>query len=243
MTVTSCFDGNKFLRFFNFGNKPAKEMATEAPAEAAVEAASPVVDAPGPNALYSNSYDGYTNVRESASSKAAVLGELRNGNDYVTMIGEEGNWYEVEYYDQIGYVHKDYVSHTPSKPVTVDVDAKWLEGVWYTYGGMQAYLIFGNGKYTLLGEWYETIVAGKWHLEEDNIILTPKYFDKSSRWWSDSFNEEVMLKINKSAGTIGDSKKSIFSNPNDEEYQNQGVMEWSRADFNAEKKRVNSQVK
>ena len=42
MTVTSCFDGNKFLRFFNFGNKPAKEVATEAPAEAAVEAANKV---------------------------------------------------------------------------------------------------------------------------------------------------------------------------------------------------------
>lgn len=58
--------------------------------------------------VYSNAYDGYTNVRKGPSSKSRILGKLRNGNEYVTLLGMEGNWYEVQYYVQIGYVHKDH---------------------------------------------------------------------------------------------------------------------------------------
>lgn len=193
--------------------------------------------------MYSNSYDGYTNVRKSPSSKGEVLGKLRNGNEYVVVIGEVDKWLEVEYYDQIGYVHKNYVSETPSKPVTVDVDANWIEGIWWMNGGWECYLIFSNGKYTIVKEWYENVVAGKWHLEEDNIVFTPKYFDKESQWWNESYRKVVIMKINKAARTIGQTKKWTFSNPNDEEYQCRGSMEWSKADFNKEKKWVSARVK
>ena len=63
--------------------------------------------------MYSNSYDGYTNVRKGPSSKASVLGKLRNGNEYVVVVGEVDNWLEVEYNGQIGYVHRNYVSEIP----------------------------------------------------------------------------------------------------------------------------------
>ena len=220
----------------NRGKKAQVVMPEEEVVETVAEDASVVK-------MYSNSYDGYTNVRKSPSSKGEVLGKLRNGNEYVVVIGEVDNWYEVEYYDQIGYVHKNYVSETPSKPVTVDVDANWVEGIWFLEGGWQCYLIFSNGKYTVVGEWYENIVAGKWHLEEDNIVFTPKYFNKESRWWDESFREVEIMKINKAAGTMGQSQKCSFSDPNDEEYQCRGSMEWSKADFNAEKKWVNARVK
>ena len=238
MTVTSCFDGNKFLRFFNFGNKPAKEVATEAPAEAAVEATSPVVDAPGPNALYSNSYDGYTNVRESASSKAAVLGELRNGNDYVTMIGEEGNWYEVEYYDQIGYVHKDYVSHTPSKPVTVDVDAKWLEGVW-TCMGLTYYVVFSNGKFALEQQ-YSTIGYGRWHLEGNEIVFTLKHVTDFAREWELPYKRGDVERyvINKGERKVGEMER--YNTPTELEEGEDGI---TKSYFKSLKKAANQYVK
>ena len=42
--------------------------------------------------VYSHSYDGFTNVRKGPSSKASVLGKLRNGKEYVVVIGEVDNW-------------------------------------------------------------------------------------------------------------------------------------------------------
>ena len=220
----------------NRGKKDQVVMPEEEVVETVAEDASVVK-------MYSNSYDGYTNVRKSPSSKGEVIGKLRNGNEYVVVIGEVDNWYEVEYYDQIGYVHKNYVSEIPSMPVTVNVDAKWVEGIWFCYEGMQCYLIFSNGTYTLVGEGYENIVAGKWHLEADYIVFSPKYFNKESRWWNDSYYKIVRQKINPTAHTIGDSMKSPYGNPNDPEYQCQGSMEWSKTDFNAEKKWVNARVK
>lgn len=219
-TVTSC------------GNRGKKAEKAEAETIADVQDA-----ADWEQRVYSHSYDGFTNVRKGPSSKASVLGKLRNGKEYVVVIGEVDNWLEVEYNGQVGYVHRDYVSERPSKPVYVEVD-KWIEGLWYTHGGFQCYLFFSNGNYVLVGEWYEDIVAGKWHLEGKEIVLTPEYFDKSSRWWDDSFREVVRLEVNQKARTLGDIEKSPFGDPNSPDYRNEGAMDWSKADFRIEKKRI-----
>ena len=159
--------------------------------------------------IYSTAYDGYTNVRQSPSSKSKVLGKLRNGNEYVVLVGMEGNWYEVEYYDQIGYVHKDHVGDTPSEPVTVDVDANWLNGCWfdkdYAYQeGYVFYLIYSNGKFTKEHEYdYGTMCHGRWHLEGDEIVLTSVYVTEGGKKTGIERGDVERFKINKSSRKLG----------------------------------------
>lgn len=55
--------------------------------------------------VYSSAYDGYVNIRSSASTKSAILGELHNGGDGATYLGKHGKWYKVNYNGVIGYCH------------------------------------------------------------------------------------------------------------------------------------------
>ncbi|MBI6089743.1 SH3 domain-containing protein [Clostridium perfringens] len=67
------------------------------------------------------------NVRSSASTSSKVIGSL-SGNTKVTIVGEEGAFYKIEYKDSHGYVAKEYVkgitessnsnqgTQTPEKP-------------------------------------------------------------------------------------------------------------------------------
>ncbi|EPB8165316.1 SH3 domain-containing protein [Clostridium perfringens] len=70
------------------------------------------------------------NVRSSASTSSKVIGSL-SGNTKVTIIGEEGSFYKIEYKGSHGYVAKEYVkdvtennnnsnqgTQTPEKPST-----------------------------------------------------------------------------------------------------------------------------
>ena len=147
--------------------------------------------------MYSNSYDGYTNVRNAHSSKGEILGKLHNGNSYVVVIGMVDNWIKVKYNGSVGYVHKNYVSDTPSAPVTSGVDAKWIEGAWCGDGGYSFLLLFSNGKYCYHSQ-YNEICYGKWKLEYDTIFLTRTAildYDIPSE-------SRLRLEIDKSAKTI-----------------------------------------
>ncbi|MBI5977118.1 SH3 domain-containing protein [Clostridium perfringens] len=67
------------------------------------------------------------NVREGASTSSKIIGSL-SGNTKVTIVGEEGAFYKIEYKDSHGYVAKEYVkgitessnsnqgTQTPEKP-------------------------------------------------------------------------------------------------------------------------------
>ena len=69
------------------------------------------------------------NVREGASTSSKVIGSL-SGNSKVTIVGEEGEFYKIEYKGSHGYVAKEYVkdvtessnsnqgTQTPEKPST-----------------------------------------------------------------------------------------------------------------------------
>ncbi|MDK0734836.1 SH3 domain-containing protein [Clostridium perfringens] len=71
------------------------------------------------------------NVREGASTSSKVIGSL-SGNSKVTIVGEEGAFYKIEYKGSHGYVAKEYVkdvtesnnsnqgTQTPEKPSTLE---------------------------------------------------------------------------------------------------------------------------
>lgn len=213
------------------GNRGKKAEAVEFEDEVEiVEEEAPIVK------IYSTAYDGYTNVRQGPSSKTKILGKLRNGNEYVTLVGMEGNWYEVEYYDQIGYVHKDHVGDTPSKPVTVDVDANWLNGCWsgegYTYT-----LIYSNGKYTEEHQ-YGTILHGRWHLEGNEIVLTTVYVTERGKEFELKRGDVQRLIINKAARTVGGMEK--WNMPAELDEGEDGI---TKDLFNILKKEANKYVK
>ncbi|MDM1000455.1 SH3 domain-containing protein [Clostridium perfringens] len=75
------------------------------------------------------------NVREGASTSSKVIGSLR-GNTKVTIVGEEGAFYKIEYKGSHGYVAKEYVkdvtessnsnqgTQTPEKPSTPESTEK-----------------------------------------------------------------------------------------------------------------------
>ncbi|EJT6663640.1 cell surface protein [Clostridium perfringens] len=75
------------------------------------------------------------NVRSSASTSSKVIGSL-SGNTKVTIIGEEGSFYKIEYKGSHGYVAKEYVkdvtesnnsnqgTQTPEKPSTPESTEK-----------------------------------------------------------------------------------------------------------------------
>ncbi|MGL5616215.1 MAG: SH3 domain-containing protein [Sarcina sp.] len=48
------------------------------------------------------------NVRSSASTSGSVIGQLSNGAK-VSITGESGNWYKIDYNGKVGYVSKDFV--------------------------------------------------------------------------------------------------------------------------------------
>ena len=48
------------------------------------------------------------NVRSGASTSSSVIGSLSNGSK-VTIVGESGSWYKINYENTTGYVSKDYV--------------------------------------------------------------------------------------------------------------------------------------
>ncbi|HFD2039422.1 TPA: SH3 domain-containing protein [Clostridium perfringens] len=75
------------------------------------------------------------NVRSSASTSSKVIGSL-SGNTKVTIVGEEGAFYKIEYKGSHGYVAKEYVkdvtessnsnqgTQTPEKPSTPETTKK-----------------------------------------------------------------------------------------------------------------------
>ena len=211
------------------GNRGKKAEAVEFEDTVETEEASVVK-------VYSYAYDGYTNVRQSPTSKSAVLGKLRHGNEYVVGLDVVDNWIEVEYYGQIGYVHKDHVADTPSKPVTVDVDANWLTGCWSDYGYVY-YLIYSNGKYTEEHQ-YGTMLHGKWHLEGNEIVLTSVYVTEYGKSFDLSSGNVERFDINKSARTIGGMKK--WNMPAELEEGEDGI---TKGLFNVLKKEANKYVK
>lgn len=162
--------------------------------------------------IYSNSSDGFTNIRQSPSSKSPIIGVLRNGNDFLYQAGDEGKWLAVHYNGTIGYVFKSIVSSYPSDPVYVDVDTKWLQGAWTSSGGQIYYFVYSNGKYAQVYQ-YGRVCYGKYKLEGYDIVFTPTViFDGE---YGDLSRGEERLAVNLSPRRLGNLKKKQL--PREEE--------------------------
>ncbi|EGT3617788.1 cell surface protein, partial [Clostridium perfringens] len=108
------------------------------------------------------------NVREGASTSSKVIGSL-SGNSKVTIVGEEGAFYKIEYKGSYGYVAKEYIKdlkdednnttpEQPSRPqetkktgiVNVSSSLNVREGASTSSGVIGS--LSGNSKVTIVGE-------------------------------------------------------------------------------------------
>lgn len=166
--------------------KPIGDNAQEEQPQELVEAPEPITieeqqqepvatPAPAPTSkgrfIYANAYDGFVNVRAQPSAKSAKLGELKNGPNYLVKLGVEGNWTKVKWQNGVGYVNSSLVGDTPWKPVTLNIDANWIEGQ-YSFNHCD-WFIFSNGRYVCFwncSPWE----YGVWRFEGNEIVLTTK---------------------------------------------------------------------
>ena len=131
----------------------------------------------GGNIVYSSAYDGYVVIRNCPSLQCAAIGKFPNGPTGATYLGEDSGWTQINYNGIIGWVNSTYVTRTPTKEVTVDVDGNVLEGIW-TEDGYSYYLIFDNGYY--MQEWDTSSggsVTGHYYMEGDSIFFVPDTYD------------------------------------------------------------------
>lgn len=80
---------------------------------------------------------GRLNVRSSASTSSSVVTSLAK-DSYVTLISKSGDWWRVEYADNVyGYCHADYIKTTAGTPATVKLSSGSLNvrnGAGTSYG-------------------------------------------------------------------------------------------------------------
>ena len=60
--------------------------------------------------VYASSTDGYVNVRKQPTVKSEILGKLVKGDQGAEYVKTEGEWYQIKYQGQTGYVKSTYAS-------------------------------------------------------------------------------------------------------------------------------------
>ena len=122
---------------------------------------------------YVYNLDGGTlNVRPQPNTSQSAIGKLSEG-EAVTIVGESGNWYEIEYNNSIAYVSKDYITFTPITPETPEI-TKQIAYVYNLDGGTLNVRPQPNTNQAAIGKLAEgeavTIVgeSGNWYEIEYN---------------------------------------------------------------------------
>lgn len=120
--------------------------------------------------VYSNSYDGYLNVRAGASTTSQVLGTLRNG-EAAELLSIEGKWTKVRVNGIEGYIWSADTQSYPSDPVYIDASAVVGEWAWCDENAhFDSCTIESKGDFYMSG-YLSMEASGKWHLSGSDIIL------------------------------------------------------------------------
>lgn len=139
--------------------------------------------------VYSCAYDGFVNMRATASYSAPKVGEFRNGPEGAILLEEEGDWIRIDVNGLVGFVPSKYVRKTPTVAYTGDISVDWLEGMWSSNGGFIT-SIFNNGTYEH-GYDYPT-ERGKYIMQnKDEIVFTPLWIDP---WLLDGTDDAELFK-------------------------------------------------
>lgn len=145
------------------------------------EMVEPVGEVPNQPKVYSNAYDGFLNIRASASAKSNKIGELKNGPEGALVLSVEGKWTKVDLNGVVGFVNNAYVQSTPTEPAYIMPES--VIGTWtnqeVAYSHYDDLIIFDNGTYTTYCDGFmegSITSVGKWKLVRKDIVLT-QYYD------------------------------------------------------------------
>lgn len=229
------------------GGSKAKSVANEESAPAAevaeVVEAEEVVEEPSVPMAYSNAYDGYTNIREAATTKSAVLAKLHNGPKGAEILGVEGSWTKVNLDGVVGYVSTAYIQYTPTVAVNPNVTVDKLYGVWTT--GYVYYYIFDNGTYYMCSQYGEDMYMGTFIFEGSELVLTPKLIFADPEI-ADTDAMRLNIVNNELEGLFRDNliSEAEYNSMDDEERELEfgGNLVITKESFNAKKKLVKSKL-
>lgn len=153
--------------------------------------------------VYSCSYDGFVNMRQSPSFKASIVGKFKNGPQGAILIQHIDQWMKIKVGGLVGYVPSRFVQDEPTVAYTGTVSADWLQCAWYGTDGI--YCIFNNGYWIKNPYWdVEDDVYGYYIMENNSVKLI--MVGKGSENGGISVTPRVIaeLDINKSEKKIGD---------------------------------------
>ncbi|MBR5595333.1 MAG: SH3 domain-containing protein [Alistipes sp.] len=227
------------------GGSKAKSEANAESAPAAVEVAEAeeVVEEPSVPMAYSNAYDGYTNIREAATAKSAVLAKLHNGPKGAEILGVEGSWTKVNLDGVVGYVSNAYIQTTPTVAVNPNVTVDKLYGVWST--GYVFYYIFDNGTYYMCNQYGEDMYMGTFIFEGSELVLTPKLiFVAADVADTDAIRLNIVNNELENLYRNNLISEAEYKSMDDEELELEfgGEMVITKESFNAKKKLVKSKL-
>ena len=162
--------------------------------------------------VYSSAYDGFLNIRSTASASSAIVGQFHNGEDEALFLELKDDWCKIELRDTVGYVKAMYLQQYPSQCVTSNVNAEWLKGV--RKGAESTLLIFDNGTYLVYthADFPYRSEVGFYMLEEDYITFERvALYDQQTNIEESRYH--YSLDINAAKNVIGTyySKERIWS--------------------------------
>ena len=106
------------------------------------------------------------NVRTGGGLDYQIIDQLRPG-EKVTIIGEDGGWYEVTIPEKTGYVCGDYlkIEETTSGGASMEIDADMITNLWQMIGGYfsegSTPALTPDGNLTLIDDVGSSTKAGK----------------------------------------------------------------------------------
>ena len=104
--------------------------------------------------VYSCAYDGFVNMRQTPSYKAAKVGKFKNGPTGAVLIQNLGEWMHINYNGTKGYVPSRFVQDEPTVAYVGSATASDISGVWIIQSEYNVYNIYDNGYWMVMSNYF-----------------------------------------------------------------------------------------